>query len=189
MSPAILTAITLLSMYAAHASNAALYPRRHGEIRPSSAWLIAGVGTLIFFSLLAISFYSANEPALLAIALMFMTGGALMIGYYFHRRLMFRKRALYEVKAGRVADAVPYICAWQCQLGQDIEREGIIIQGVGARRWAIPGTTSRTAMSEALWCLKDAGVRLPEEDALKQRFGITPEMIEQAAPYSARISL
>ncbi|MEO1643037.1 MAG: hypothetical protein AAFR74_06835 [Pseudomonadota bacterium] len=189
MSLAILAAITLISMYLAHTANAHLYPRRHGEIRPSSAWLIIGIGTVVFFSLLAISSYSAGETAILTIALMFMTGGALMVGYYFHRRLMFRKRALYDVKAGRVTNAVPYICAWQCQLGEDIERQGIIIQGVGARRWAIPGATSRVALSEALWCLKDAGVRLPEEDALKQRFGITPEMIERAAPYSARISL
>ncbi|MEM7494006.1 MAG: hypothetical protein AAF296_11530 [Pseudomonadota bacterium] len=182
MTPVTALLVAVASMYAAHLSNTTLFPRRHGEIRPSIAWLIAGSGTLVFFTLLAGSFFMASEIALLVIAIMFAGGGIVMIGFYFHRRLIFRRRALYDVKAGRVATAVPYICAWQCQLGRDIEREGIIIQGVGARRWAIPGATSREALSEALWCLKDAGVRLPEEHALKQRFGITLNMIDRAAP-------
>ncbi|MEL8056105.1 MAG: hypothetical protein AAGK66_08120 [Pseudomonadota bacterium] len=182
MSPVILSAITFLAMYAANVSTARLYRRRHGEIRPSLAWLIAGTGMFTFFTLLAFAVFTWAEPALFTIALMFASGGALMVGYYFHRRIMFRKRALYDVKAGRVASAVPYICAWQCQLGHDIERDGIIIQGVGARRWSIPGATSREALSEALWCLKDAGVKLPQDEALVQRFGITQAMIEGAAP-------
>ncbi|MEM1086769.1 MAG: hypothetical protein AAGH90_03500 [Pseudomonadota bacterium] len=194
MSIILLTAITLITIHLAYTINVRRYPRRHGEIRPSSAWLLTGIGTVTFFTLLGLMVFTTSELALFTIAMMFASGGALMIGYYFHRRLMFRKRALYDVKAGRVANAVPYVCAWQCQLGEDIEREGIIIQGVGARRWAIPGATSREALSEALWCLKDAGVRLPDAGALEQRFGITQDMIELAAPakridQSERISL
>lgn len=181
MSLMILIAVTLGAMLAAHQINQRFWPRRHGEIRPSSAWLVLGTGITIFFGTFALCCVGEGVPFLGYFTVSIAGSGLAMVGFYFHKRIMFRRRALYEVKRGRVTTGVPYVCAWQCQLGENIEREGIIIQGVGARTWAIPGATSRQALSEALWCLKDAGVKLPEEDALVQRFGITPEMIDGAS--------
>ncbi len=181
MSLMILIAATLTAMLAAHQINQRFWPRRHGEIRPSSAWLILGTGLTVFFGTFAFCCVNEAIPFLAVFTIAIAAGGLAMVGFYFHKRVMFRRRALYEVKRGRVTTGVPYVCAWQCQLGENIERDGIIIQGVGARTWSIPGATSRQALSEALWCLKDAGVKLPEEDALVQRFGITPAMIEGAA--------
>ena len=181
MSLMILIAATLGAMLAAHQINQRLWPRRHGEIRPSSAWLVLGTGILIFFGTFALCCVGEGIPFLGYFTVSIAGGGLAMVGFYFHKRVMFRRRALYEVKRGRVTTGVPYVCAWQCQLGENIERDGIIIQGVGARTWSIPGATSRQALSEALWCLKDAGVKLPEEGALIRRFGITPEMITGAA--------
>ena len=181
MSMVILIAATLAGMLAAHQLNQHFWPRRHGEVRPSSAWFIMGTGITIFFGTFGLCCVGAAIPFLSLFLLTIAGGGIAMTGFYFHKRIMFRRRALYQVKRGRVITGVPYVCAWQCQLGENLERDGIIIQGVGARTWSIPGATSRQALSEALWCLKDAGVKLPESDALAQRFGITPSMIEQAA--------
>ncbi|MDJ0922717.1 MAG: hypothetical protein QNI84_16435 [Henriciella sp.] len=156
-------------------------PRRHGEIRPTPLWVVFGSGLFAFFGVSSLVFaFSANTPASL-FSLALSVGGAAMIAFFFHRRILFKRKALYQVRAGRVDLAVPYSCAWQCQLGENIEREGLIIEGVGARKWAIPGATSRQALSEALWCLSNAGVRLPDETALMQRLGISFAMIRQSA--------
>ena len=176
-----LIALTLFGMFAAYDLNQRLWPRRHGEVRPSTAWLVLGTGITIFFGGFGFCCVAANILFLSIFTGSVAAGGAAMIVFYFNRRIMFRRVALYEVKRGRVTTGVPYVCAWQCQLGHNIERDGIIIQGVGARTWSVPGATSRRALSEALWCLKDAGVKLPDADALAQRLGITPAMIEAAA--------
>lgn len=181
MSLVTLIAFTSAAMFAAYEINQKLWRRKHGEIRPSSAWLVVGVGIVAFFGGLALSSMGQSISAIPAFGVAMSVTGIAMVGFYFHRRILFRKRALYQVRAGRVVSGIPYSCAWQCQLGENMEREGIIIQGVGARRWAIPGATSRQALSEALWCLRDAGVRLPEQDALIRRFGITTDMIDNAA--------
>ena len=181
MSIVILFAASLAGMLAAHLFNERFWTRRHGEVRPSSAWFIMGTGIALFFGAFGLCCVNEAIPFLSIFMLSVAAGGVAMIGFYFHKRVMFRRRALYEVKHGRVTTGVPYVCAWQCQLGENLERDGIIIQGVGARTWSIPGATSRRALSEALWCLKDAGVKLPESEALAQRFGITENMIDQAA--------
>ncbi|MHA7898970.1 MAG: hypothetical protein ACX94B_03840 [Henriciella sp.] len=181
MSLILLIATTLGTMLGAHRLNHKFWRRRHGEIRPSSAWFILGTGLVTFFGTFGLFGLGQASAFLSVFTLTIAGGGAAMIWFYFHKRFMFRRRALYEVKRGRVTKGVPYVCAWQCQLGRNIERDGLIIQGVGARTWTIPGATSRQALSEALWCLKDAGVKLPEEEALVKRFGITSAMIEHAA--------
>lgn len=166
-----------------------LFKRRHGEIRPSVLWLVIGVGVFVFMATMAVCCASMGSPVLTGLFTLFAGIGAGMVGYYYHRRIQFRRRAVYDIRAGQVRSAVPYSCAWQCQLGENIEREGIIIQGVGARTWAIPGATSREALSEALWCLREAGVKLPDSDALVKRFGITQAMIEQSGRGSGHTSL
>lgn len=181
MSLTTLIVLTLAAMFGARKANQRFWPRQHGEIRPSSAWLIVGVGLMTFFGTFALVYMTQPISVLPLFGIAMALGGAAMIGFFFHRRILFRRRAMYQVRAGRVVGGIPYECAWQCQLGDNIERDGIIIQGVGARTWSIPGATSRQALSEALWCLKDAGVRLPDEKDLVSRFGITQAMIESSA--------
>ena len=182
----ILFALTGLCMLIAAEASKRFWQRRHGEIRPSILWLIFGVGIFAFTAPLV--WVSSSLGLTLLMSALGLSGLG-MIGFYFHRRILFRRRGLYDVRAGRVRNAVPYACAWQCQLGDNLEKEGIIIQGVGARRWPIPGATSKTALSEALWCLQEAGVRLPQAEALQQRFGITPDMVAAAARKRSDISL
>jgi hypothetical protein len=177
----ILMSTTMAAMMAAHNLNQRFWPRKHGEIRPSSAWLISGAGISVSFTLLSVFYIPSISLAMMPFTLAVAASGVAMIGFYFHRRILFRKHALYHVRSGRVIGGVPYACAWQCQIGENLEREGLVIQGVGARRWNIPGATSRRALSEALWCLRNAGVKLPQEEALVRRLGITPAMIEAAA--------
>lgn len=181
MSLVPLIVLTFVAMYAADKLNQRVWPRQHGEIRPSAAWLVVGAGLMTFFGTFGLIYMAQSVSILPIFGFAMAVGGAVMIGFYFHRRILFRRRAMYQIRAGRIVSGVPYACAWQCQLGENIERDGIIIQGVGARTWSIPGATSRRALSEALWCLKDAGVRLPEEKDLVSRFGITEAMIERAA--------
>ncbi|MEM9842366.1 MAG: hypothetical protein AAF767_06940 [Pseudomonadota bacterium] len=176
-----LTAISLIGMWSVYELNQRFGRRQHGEVRPSTAWLVIGVGVAEFFGGFTFSSVTVSLPILMIFTGAMAAGGLAMVGYYFHRRIIFRRKALYDVRRGRVTNGVPYACAWQCQLGENIERDGLIIQGVGARTWSVPGATSRRALSEALWCLKNAGVKLPDEDVLAQRLGITRSMIDAAA--------
>jgi len=102
----------------------------------------------------------------LALGLSVVSGG--MVSFWFRERLYFKKTVIYRFVWGQLTGMIAY---------RDIEKaelkgEGLRVIMKNGTHWIIPGMGEPQQASEVILCLRAAGVQLPPNASLRNRFNV-----------------
>jgi len=144
------------------------YPRKRGEVRPSVQFLLIGSPLLILSLYRLWRQINVNEPIQVwfALGLCLATGG--MVAFWFRERLYFRKTVIFRFVWGELTSMIGYRDIAKVEL----TGEGLYAIMKNGTHWKIPGMGEPEQARDIISCLSRAGVQLPSNTALENRFGI-----------------
>jgi len=102
----------------------------------------------------------------LTLGLSIISGG--IVAFWFRERLYFKKTLIFRFVWGQLTGMIAY---------RDIERaeltgEGLRVVMKNGTHWQMPGMGEPQQASEIISCLRRAGVQLPSNAALRNKFGL-----------------